>query len=95
MPTWAWVITLFVGMSAAYWIGVIMGVLKSDAAPNAAVWLKAREYDMNCKKEIALESMREDAKWEMAALERGIYDNLPFDDSDDQYPYKESEDEDG
>ena len=93
MPTWAWVAVLFVGMTAAYWVGVALGQARVDAAPNATVWLKAKEMDAQYRKEVALEALHEDAKWEMEALKRGIYDNLPFDESDDQFEEGKTVDE--
>lgn len=87
MPIWAWITVLFVGMTVAYWCGVALGRSMADAAPTPAAWLKAREYDCDCRKEIALQHEQNESEWEMEALNRGIYDKIPFDvlDDDDDY----------
>ena len=83
MPIWAWVTVLFVGMTAAYWAGVALGQARADAAPTPAAWLKAREYDCDTRKEIAMRNIELEHEWETEALKRGIYDGIPFDDPDD------------
>ena len=41
--------------------------------------MNERKYLADCNKEIAMRKVELDAEWEMKALERGIYDNIPFD----------------
>lgn len=84
MPTWAWVTVLFVGMTMAYWCGVALGAARADAAPTPMAWLKAREYDCDTRKEIAMRSIELEHEWEMQALNRGIYDRMPFEPEEDE-----------
>lgn len=95
MPIWAWIVVIFVGMTAAYWAGYALGIARADRAPSPAAWLQWRKQDAECRKAIAVKSLELEHEWEMEALKRGIYDQVPFDESDDEHYLPGEEEDDG
>ena len=82
MAEWIWILALFAALTVGYIAGFATGSFRADRAPTPTAWLKAKEYDCDCRKEIALQTLRNENEWEMEALKRGIYDHIPFDEDD-------------
>lgn len=95
IPDWAWLLALFIGMTLMYFAGFLAGCWKSDRAPSPAAWVQWRKYDADCRKEIAEKNLELEHEWEMEALKRGIYDQVPFDESDDEHYLPGEEEDDG
>lgn len=81
MPEWLWVIALFVGMTVSYWAGVALG--RADKAPNAEAWREVRFRSIDAKKECELRAISYDHEENLALIERGAFDKIDFETTDD------------
>lgn len=85
MATWLWMIFFLVFGTGMFLVGHYTGKLDAgvDRAPNASAWIKVREAAGQMNKEVAMYQIDKEHEREKMLIERGVYDNLPFDDPDD------------
>lgn len=85
MATWLWMIFFLVFGTCMFLVGHYTGKLDAgvDRAPNVSAWIKVRETAGQMNKEVAMYQIDKEHEEEMARINRGIYDSLPFDDPDD------------
>ena len=85
MATWLWMIFFLVFGTCMFLVGHYTGKLDAgvDRAPNASAWIKVRESAGQMNKEVAMYQIDKEHEEEMARINRGVYDNPPFDDPDD------------
>lgn len=83
MPEWLYILLLFVGMSASYWCGVALGSARADRAPNAEAWREVRFRSIDAKKECELRAISYDHEENLALIERGAFDKIDFETTDD------------
>lgn len=83
MATWLCVLSIFLALSLGYFAGFMAGSWKSDSAPSSNAWQNVRFHATDANKEVALYQIDKDHEEEMALIERGTYDNIPFSDPDD------------
>ena len=85
MSTWLWMIFFLVFGTFMFLVGHYTGKLDAgeNRAPNAASYVKVREIASQANKEVAMYQIDKEHEREKMLIERGVYDNLPFDDPDD------------
>ena len=90
MATWIWMIFFMVFGTAMFLVGHYTGKLDAgeNKAPSAQAWIRSREIAAQTNKEIAMYEIDKQHEREKMLIERGIYDSVPFDDSDDQSIYR-------
>ena len=84
MTDWMWVLALFIGMTAMYWVGFAAGSWKTDRAPSAAVWRLVREHSIDAQTETAIANINAEHEEQMALIARGAFDNLDFDEEEQE-----------
>ena len=94
MATWLWMIFFLVFGTFMFLVGHYTGKLDAgeNKAPSAQAWIKVREIASQMNKEVALYQIDKDHEEEMALIERGTYDNLPFSDPNDLHADEEEPD---
>lgn len=79
MPEWAWVLALFIGMTAAYFSGYKLGQSEWDEAPTTNAWINVQKYGIDSQAEVEKHRINKEHEFNVMMLERGCYDNLPED----------------
>lgn len=94
MATWLWMIFFLVFGTFMFLVGHYTGKLDAgvDRAPNAASYVKVREIASQANKEVAMYQIDKEHEREKMLIERGVYDNIPFDDPDDLHTNEEEGD---
>ena len=82
MPEWVWVLALFVGITAGYFVGYKLGQNEFDEAPTTNAWINVHKYGIDSQTEIEKYRIDKEHEFNVALMERGCYDGLPEDDSD-------------
>lgn len=85
MATWLWMIFFMVFGTGMFFVGYFTGRMDADKAPNPQVWQNVRTHSIDASKAVNLHGIDMEHAENMAMIERGIYDNVPFNDPDDMH----------
>ena len=84
MPIWAWLIALFVGMTATYFCGYFLGVADSDRAPSQKAWIETRKYGIDAQAETRKYEIDKEHEFNLELMERGVYDHVITEEDDEE-----------
>ncbi len=83
MPEWAWIIALFIGMSAAYYCGYKLGTSEADEAPSQKAWIEVRKYGIDKQLESEKYAIDKEHEFNLELMERGAFDKIVEEENDE------------